>query len=257
MTNPALEYADRPILSNAEVAEMLSKADQIESKYFKLRVKAVIGLVRIFGKRRAEIANLAVEDLEVKQGYLYVTFNLRKKHKKGLFQYIKFLELQVKKGLIDRAELDAKTHIQLQTEWHEWTKTREGYRVKEERVTKKTPANSTLCKAIIEYYEHLKSINPTGKWLFPSGLCIFGETYRIINRQHLSGRQLLRLIKPLAPTAWLHLFRETKGANIARDGGRNLTTLYEVRDTLDLENEETAYRYIRRYAVQEVRGERT
>jgi integrase len=253
MTNPSKAYADRAILSNAEVSEMLNKADDIENEYFKLRVKAVIGIVRIFGKRRAEIASLTVADLETKDHYLYVTFNIRKKHKKGLFQYIKSLEAQIKKGLMEKAELDSKTHIQLQTEWQEWTQTKDGYRIKEEKVTKKTPIDTPLCSAIMEYYEYLKQENPKGKWLFPSGISVFGESYIMRNENHLSGRQLLRLIKPLNASAWLHLFRETKGANIARDGGRNLNTLYEVRDTLDLENEETAYRYIRRYAVQEVR----
>ena len=74
--------------------------------------------------------------------------------------------------------------------------------------------------------------------------------------QHLSGRQLLRLIKPLNENAWLHLFRETKGAEIAREKGRTIDAVYSVRETLDLENETTAYRYVRRYAVQEMKSER-
>jgi hypothetical protein len=78
----------------------------------------------------------------------------------------------------------------------------------------------------------------------------------VFEDQHLSGRQLLRLIKPLNPEAWLHLFRETKGAEIAKDKGRTLDAVYAVRETLDLENEETAYRYVRRYAVQEMKAER-
>lgn len=254
MTNPSKVYAGRTILSNAEVLGMMDKADDLENEYFRLRVKAVIGIVKIFGKRRAEIASLPIADLEEKDGWLYITFSIRKKHKKGLFQYIKFLENQIKRGLMSKSDLDGKTHLQLQREWQEWTKTKDGYRVKDERAIKKTPINSPYCRAILEYLAYLNRENPKGKWLFPSGRCVFGESYIIENVNHLSGRQLLRIIKPLNPTAWLHLFRETKGADIAIEGGRNLNTVYEVRDTLDLENEETAYRYIRRYAAQEVRA---
>jgi len=32
--------------------------------------------------------------------------------------------------------------------------------------------------------------------------------------------------------------------------------VYEVRETLDLENEQTALRYVRRYAVQEMNAEK-
>lgn len=54
----------------------------------------------------------------------------------------------------------------------------------------------------------------------------------------------------------MHLFRETKGAEIAKTEGNRLMAVYEVRDTLDLETEETAYRYVRRYAVQEMKTEK-
>ena len=46
-----------------------------------------------------------------------------------------------------------------------------------------------------------------------------------------------------------------KGAEIARDLGNNLIALTSVKQTLDLENEETAYRYIERYAVPEIKAE--
>jgi len=52
------------------------------------------------------------------------------------------------------------------------------------------------------------------------------------------------------------LLRETKGAEIAKAEGRTLKAVYEVRETLDLENEQTALRYVRRYAVQEMNAEK-
>ena len=84
---------------------------------------------------------------------------------------------------------------------------------------------------------------------------VFGENYTIIGDKHLSGRQLLGIIKQLDPECWLHLFRETKGAEIARRLGQTISAVYKVKDTLDLEKEATAYRYVRRYAVQEMDAE--
>ena len=92
-------------------------------------------------------------------------------------------------------------------------------------------------------------------WLFPSGKTVFGETYILYPEKHLTGRRMLSLIKPLNPTAWMHLFRETRGAEVARDKGRSLDSVFAVRDSLDLENEATAYRYVRRYAVEVVKTE--
>lgn len=248
MTNPSRAYAERGILENPEVIEMLGNADLIKNEYFKLRVKALIGIAKKFGKRRSEIAALEREDLRIENDQLYVTFTLRKKHKRGLFQYIAFLEKN------NPSALD-KPHSQLKQEWKLWTETEQGYRVKEDRRTKSVSIQDTYAKLILQYLAFLNVKYPAAKYVFPSGVEIFGTSYMIFENEHLSGRQLLRLIKPLSPTAWLHLFRETKGAEIAKANGRTLASVYEVRETLDLENEETAYRYVRRYAVQEMKAE--
>lgn len=248
MTNPSRAYAERGILENPEVIEMLGNADLIENEYFKLRVKALIGLAKKFGKRRSEIAALEREDLRIENEQLYVTFTLRKKHKKGLFQYLAFLEKTDPNAL-------QKPYAQLKQEWKLWTKTEQGYRVKEDRRTKSVSIQDTYAKLILQYLAFLNVKYPNAKYVFPSGVEVFGQRYMIFENEHLSGRQLLRLIKPLSPTAWLHLFRETKGAEIAKAEGRTLKAVYEVRETLDLENEETAYRYVRRYAVQEMKAE--
>jgi hypothetical protein len=63
------------------------------------------------------------------------------------------------------------------------------------------------------------------------------------------------IARSLDPNAWFHLFRERKGADIARKKGRTLDAVYLIKDTLDLEREDTAYNYIRRYAVQEMEKE--
>jgi integrase len=243
------ELRNRDPLTNEEIDLMLAEADAIEQEYFRLRVKALIGLVKKFGKRRSEIAALERENLEIKNGKLLVTFTLRKKHKRGLFQYLKLLEKT------DPFALE-KPLAELKLEWKLWTQTEAGYKVKEEKRTKSVDVTDKYATLILEYLDYLSEHYAEAKFVFPSGVELFGNGYMIFPDQHLSGRQLLRLIKPLNENAWLHLFRETKGAEIARAKGRTLDAVYEVRETLDLENETTAYRYVRRYAVQEMKAER-
>jgi hypothetical protein len=247
MTNASESYANRGPLDDKEITAMLEEADKISNVYFKLRVKALIGLLKKFGKRRIENLTLKLSDLEVKEGYLYVTFTLVKKHKKGLFQYIK----QLKKETPSMLE---KPHNEIERQWKAWQQTERGYRVKLEKRTKKVSCEDYYAKLIIEYLEYLKEKVPNCIFLFPSGKAIF-QNYMIIPDKHLSGRQLLRLIKPLNRKAWLHLFRDHVAAKIARDSGDTIRSIYEIRDTLDLEKEETAYNYVRRYGIQEVKAE--
>jgi hypothetical protein len=71
----------------------------------------------------------------------------------------------------------------------------------------------------------------------------------------LDERALVRLIKPLNETAWLHLFRKTKGAEVVRDIGHNLPAVFAVKDALDLEKVETAYHYAEKYSVKKEKTE--
>jgi integrase len=243
------ELRNRDPLSNEEIDLMLVEADKIERNYFRLRVKALIGIVKKFGKRRSEIASLERENLEIKNGKLLVTFTLRKKHKRGLFQYLKWLEK-------NNPIVLQKPLAELNLDWKQWTRTEAGYKVKEEKRTKSVDVNDKYARLILDYLDFLSEHYPDARYVFPSGTELFGTSYIVFEDEHLSGRQLLRLIKPLNENAWLHLFRETKGAEIAREKGRTLDAVYSVRETLDLENETTAYRYVRRYAVQEMKTER-
>jgi len=247
MTNAKKSYRYRTIPDDVEITSTLAKADRIPREYFRLRVKALISMVKKFGKRRAEVGSLKLSDLEMKEGYLYVTFTLRKKHKRGLFQYIRTLQEH-------DATLLNKPFLEIQAEWKAWTHTEAGYTVKEERRTKRVNLEDKYARLIIEYVEWLRQNNPEGIYLFPSGKAVFSH-YVILNERSLSGSQLLRLIKPLNRKLWLHLFREMKGAEIARELGGNITALTSVKQTLDLEREDTAYRYIERYAVQEMKPE--
>jgi len=249
MTNPSKRYKNRGIVTEQEIAEMISKAEEIPNKYFRLRVKALIALVKKFGKRRIEQTLLKRSDLKIQRGYLYVTFTIRKKHKRGLFQYFQFLKKTNPEALNKPLPI-------LQDEWKTWQTTEEGCHMKEEKREKRISIEDKYIKFVLEYMDYLSKNHNEVVYVFPSGHSVFGTTYIFYPDIALSGRQLLRLIKPLNPKAWLHLLRETKGAEVARDKGNTLDSVYSVRDTLDLENEETAYRYVRRYAVQEIKAEK-
>lgn len=263
MTNPSEAYSKRPILSNEEIDGMLTKADKIESEYFRLRVKALIALLKKFGKRRAEIGLLKIINLKIENNYLLINFTIRKKHKKGLFQYFKFVKKEIKSGKLPDNYLNLKQYSELNQEWEAWAKTELGFKIKEVLREKKLSLTDKYAKLIIEYLDYMNKNYPGPKdpkepdkrYLFPSNRYVFGNLVNVDMENPISGRQLLRLIKPLNKTVWLHLFRETKGAEIARKYGNNLTGITEVRDTLDLEEETTAYRYTRRYAVQEITPE--
>ena len=145
---------------------MIKKADCLQNynvdpllnEYFRLRVKCIIALAKKFGKRRAEIASLKMNDLTVEDDYLYVTFILRKKHKKGLFQYLQFLRNE------DPTALD-KPYTMLELEWFEWTKTEEGYRVKRDKRTKRISLKDLYAKIIHDYYRFMKQNFPEAHFL--------------------------------------------------------------------------------------------
>jgi integrase len=184
------ELRNRDPLSNEEIDLMLVEADKIERNYFRLRVKALIGIVKKFGKRRSEIASLERENLEIKNGKLLVTFTLRKKHKRGLFQYLKWLEK-------NNPIVLQKPLAELNLDWKQWTRTEAGYKVKEEKRTKSVDVNDKYARLILDYLDFLSEHYPDARYVFPSGTELFGTSYIVFEDEHLSGRQLLRLIKPL------------------------------------------------------------
>ena len=255
MTNPAKAYKNRAIFSTKDIEKMLEKADTIKDDYRRLRSRCLVALFKKFGKRRSELARLQLIDLIIEDTFLVITWTISKKHKKGLFQYIKFVKEQIKKGKLPLNYLDDKTYLQLNSEWKDWNKTKDGFKIKEEKRTKKLSIEDRYCKLVIEYLEYMKKNYPDSKFLFPSNTYSFGNLITVSPDYPLSGRQLLRLIKPLDKKAWCHLFRESKGAEIAKAYGNNLAGITEVKETLDLEKEETAYIYTRRYAIQEIKPE--
>ena len=246
----ALQNRDMP--TEREIDAILSKADKLETEYFKLRAKAIVGIVKIFGKRRAELGLLEPKDLLIEDDMLYITFTIMKKSKKGFFQYLQFLKKQGDSDLLN------KPLPVLQQECKDWNNTKEGTRIKNYRRQKVTPTSDKFAKLATEYLEFMKANycevtdDPkTEKWkikfLFPSGKEVFGSDYLISADKALSGRQLLAIVKDLDPSVWLHLFRKMKGSQVARKYGRTLDSAYQVKTTLDLERTETALRYIEEF----------
>lgn len=243
MTNPKKDYKGRGIYTGEEIEAMLTAADTLPTEYFRLRAKCLVALFKKFGKRRSEIARLALADIQMIGNDLEFTFNLSKKHKKGLFQYMQYLEKSAFRDML------LKPLPEIKQSWRDWQQTQAGHTIKNSQSLQSISLDDKYTPYILEYMAYLKKYYPEAKYLFPSGLTVFGNSYVIFPEDHLSGSQLLRILKPLCKTGWLHLFRETKGAEIAKAHGRTLTSVYEVKDGLDLENEETAYRYVRRYAA--------
>ncbi len=253
MVNPT--HKDRGILTDEETDAMIDKTYKIDGptkelkEYFQLRARAIIAFGKIFGKRRGEIAQVLINDIKIGIDYLLVTFTLEKKQKKGLFQYLKFLQ-KINPSSLNRPLSE------IQLEWREWQKTKEGHKIKQIKAPHEVALTDKYTHHIIEYYNFVEEhySGPELKFIFPSGRIVFGSNYYLNGQAHLSGSQILRIIKPLDQTAWIHLFRDTKGAQIAQEKGRTIDAVYEVKETLDLEREETAWHYIHRYAAKRQTG---
>lgn len=167
------------------------------------------------GKRRVEVASLEVTDVRVEGQYLYITFSVVKKRKKNILTT---------------------------------------------RRTKRFRLESQYAQHILTYLEFLRKHYPQSKYLFPSVRSVFGRGFFIYPNKHLSGRQILNIVKDLNPNAWCHLFRETRGAEIVKHdekerGEASILTVYRVKRSLDLESEQTAWRYIDRYATETIADE--
>lgn len=238
------EFRERPVPTEKEIQTILDKADLIENEYFRLRVKAVIALIKVFGKRRVELTTLEMSDVLEKEGFLYITFNIAKKSKRGFRQYIDYLKDKIAKGEIPLTELNNKTYLELTQSHKEWNRTVEGTRIKQTRKQKGTPLTDKYAKIIYEYYSFIKNNYPNSRYLFPSGKTVFGNYYLINNNSAITGRQLLRIVKLLDTGIWLHLLRKEKGQAVALKYGRTLESVFNVKDCLDLTRIETAMHYV-------------
>lgn len=242
MTNPSKEYRDRGIITDEETDLLLNTADLIKNEYFKLRSKAIVATAKVFGKRESEIARLEMKKINNTSSTLELTFSLSKKRKKGLFQFIEFLKNH------DPEKLKLPLP-EIETLWKLWQDTQDGHRIRDSESLKSVDLNDKYGKHLVAYYDYMKTQYPNTLYLFPSGKTVFGKSYIVYGGEHLHPKGLLRLLKELKSDTWMHLYRETKGAQVAREKGRNLDSVYAVKDTLDLSDETTAYNYVKRFVA--------
>lgn len=242
MTNVSKEYKNRGIIGDQETDLLLTKADLIQDEYFRLRSKAVVTTAKVFGKRESEIARLEMNKIIQVNDSLELNFTLSKKRKKGLFQFLEYLKKH------DPAQL-AKPLPELQSMWRDWQQTLEGHKIQNSESLKSIDLDDKYGKHLVEYYNYMKEHHPNSQYLFPSGKTVFGQSYIFYEDIHIHPKHLLRILKSLKHDTWMHLYRETKGAQVAKEKGRNLDAVYEVKDTLDLANESTAYNYVKRFVA--------
>lgn len=219
MTNVRVKR--KTVIDDKEIQMELEKAEQIKDEYFRLRAKTVIALLES-GKRRGELAQLEMDDIKTDEQYLYVTFKLEKKRRKKT--------------------VDGKVTI-----------TRKNPILR----TKKFSLSSPYARNIMEYLAYLKEHSPDAIYVFPSGKTIFGHAYIIYPYTHLRGWQIWKIIKDINQKDWPHLHRERRASKVVladekKLGHATMETIYRVQSALDLEREQTAWNYVRRFETQKV-----
>ena len=70
------------VIDDNELNQALEKANAIPNEYFRLRAIAVLSLLRLSGKRRTEIAWIALKSFKVENDLMAATFTLEKKKRK-------------------------------------------------------------------------------------------------------------------------------------------------------------------------------
>lgn len=237
MTNPK---SKRKNYTENEVDKMLKKAEQLP-EYFRLRAQCLVAIAYRFGKRRIEISRLLIDNFKTTETDLEIEFTLAKKRKRGLHQYLKHLEIYNPQAL-------TKPLPELKEMWREWQQTNEGHKITETTALKSIDLRDKYADYILNYLEYMKTKYPESKFVFPSGYMVFGN-YTVDASEHISGSQLLRILKVLTKDGWLHLFRKTKGEQTARQYGRTLESLHNVATTLNV-TDQTAMHYIEKYVPQ-------
>ena len=75
---------------------------------------------------------------------------------------------------------------------------------------------------------------------------VFGNYFLIRNR-YLTGRQIFNIVRSISDSIWPHLFRETVGSDVIKSDP-TIIGAFKVMNRLDLENYETGFHYLKRYA---------
>jgi integrase len=110
--------------------------------------------------------------------------------------------------------------------------------------TKSLPTTSLYAQAVMKYMQWLETHKPGSRWVYPSPF----------SDRHANDFLIYRIVKQLDMNDWPHQHRERRAVKVLRAdelkyGTANLQTIFKIRDALDLQKEDTAYDYIRRYGI--------
>jgi integrase len=223
----------KTVISADEFELILKNANLIKHEFFRLRALAILCLLRLTGKRREEIARVQFDFVEIENNFLNITFELeKKKRRKKLCANCGVVNskasLFCKKCGSNISDIEAKSNK------------------KPDLSTKSIPLTDPLAEHILKYFDNLRNQMKEPKFLFPSGRMVFGN-YFLIQDQHLTGRQIFNIVRSVSASIWPHLFRETVGSDVIK-ADPTIIGAFKVMNRLDLENYETGFHYLKRYA---------
>lgn len=118
--------------------------------------------------------------------------------------------------------------------------------------TKQISLSDPLTRPIIEYLAYLKTFQVS--WFLPRASSPFGSTVVIIN-EHVSGRQVFNMVRSLGENLWPHLFRETAAADVIKQDN-SIMGAFKVQRRLDLEDTQTGFNYLKRFAYDLIQREK-
>ena len=211
----------------------MNVGELLEDEFFRLRALAVLCLLRLTGKRREEIAKIQFNFVEVDNNFLSITFELEKKKRR--------------KKICDKyGVVNSKASLFCKKCGSNISDIEPNSNKKPDLSTKSIPLTDPLTEHILKYVNNLRDQVKQPKFLFPSGKMVFGN-YFLIQNQHITGRQIFNIVRGVSELIWPHLFRETVGSEVIKTDP-TIIGAFKVMNRLDLENYETGFHYLKRYA---------
>jgi integrase len=229
----SLDRKKRPVISESEFKEMLSRAEKIKNPFYRLRSIAILCVLKRTGKRRGELARLKKDNVTIESDKLQIRFTLEKK-----IRHFKVCHNCSEKNSA-KALFCKKCGTNIEPDQVQTNRL-------ETESLKSLFLSDPLAHHITDYLKFLESQKPTPLFFFPASRDIFGNAVVILQDEGIKGRQIYNLIHALNSELWPHLFRDTMGAEIVR-ADSSLYGLFRVMRRLDLENLETSTRYVRRF----------
>ena len=116
------------------------------------------------------------------------------------------------------------------------------------RRTKDIPVSNPYTGPIISYHDYMVVNHGDCRFLFPSTrYSNFSGQVIVALDSHLHRVSVWRRVTRHGPGTWVHLYRETQGAMVVRAQSNQIAGLFAVKQRLDLEDLNTAMRYVQRY----------